>query len=77
MSDLYLLGFEDEVARYAQVASGDKDPHDDRLGTLHLFFPRGNYFGDEAKLGPRYFLNNHPALTLKIVPRVQLNASLE
>ena len=51
MSDLYLLGFEDEVARYAQVASGDKDPHDDRLGTLHLFFPRGNSSATKRRSG--------------------------
>ncbi|WP_067278476.1 alginate export family protein [Mitsuaria sp. 7] len=59
------------------VASGDKDPHDDRLGTLNPFYPRGNYFGDEATLGPRNFLNIHPALSFKVAPQVQLNASLD
>ena len=65
------------VAMLLAVASGDKDPHDDRLGTLNPFYPRGNYFGDEATLGPRNFFNIHPALSLKVAPRVQLNASLD
>lgn len=59
------------------VASGDRDPGDDRLGTLNPFYPRGNYFGDEATLGPRNFANLHPALTLLVAPRVRLNASLD
>jgi len=65
------------VALLLAVASGDKDPDDDRLGTLNPFYPRGNYFGDEATLGPRNFFNVHPALTLRPAPRVQLNASLD
>lgn len=40
-------------------------------------YPRGNYFGDEATLGPRNFANIHPALTMRLAPRVQLNASLD
>lgn len=65
------------VALLLAVASGDKDPDDDRLGTLNPFYPRGNYFGDEATLGPRNFFNIHPALTLRPLPGVQLNASLD
>ena len=65
------------VALLLAVASGDKDPDDDRLGTLNPLYPRGNYFGDEATLGPRNFFNIHPALSLKLAPRIQLNASLD
>jgi hypothetical protein len=65
------------VALLLAVASGDKDPDDGRLGTLNPLYPRGNYFGDEATLGPRNFFNIHPALSLRIAPRVQLNASLD
>lgn len=59
------------------IASGDKDPGDHRLGTLNPIYPRGNYFGDEATLGPRNFANIHPALAMRLAPRVQLNASLD
>lgn len=66
-----------KVSLLLAVASGDKDPDDDRLGTLNSLYPRGNYFGDEATLGPRNFFNVHPALTMRIAPKVQLNASLD
>ena len=65
------------VALLVAIASGDKDPGDDRLGTVNPLYPRGNYFGDEATLGPRNFFNIHPALTMRLAPRVQLNASLD
>ncbi len=65
------------VALLLAAASGDKDPGDKRLGTFHPLYPRGNYFGDEATLGPRNFLNVHPALALRLTPRVLLNASLD
>lgn len=65
------------VALLLAVASGDEDPDDDRLGTLNPFYPRGNYFGDEATLGPRNFFNIQPALSLRLAPQVQLNASLD
>jgi len=65
------------LALLLAAASGDKDPGDNRLGTLNAFYPRGNYFGDEATLGPRNFFNIHPALGMRIAPGVQLNASLD
>jgi hypothetical protein len=71
------LAGQPRAALLLAVASGDKDPHDHRLGTLNPFYPRGNYFGDEATLGPRNFFNLHPALALWPAPGVQLNASLD
>jgi hypothetical protein len=59
------------------IASGDRDPDDDRLGTLNPLYPRGNYFGDEATLGPRNFYNLHPALAMRLSSLVRLNASLD
>jgi hypothetical protein len=66
-----------KVSMLLAVASGDKDPGDDRLGTLNPLYPRGNYFGDEATLGPRNFVNIHPALAWRPAAQVQLNASLD
>lgn len=59
------------------VATGDKNPDDHRLGTLNPLYPRGNYFGDEATLGPRNFFNVQPALTMKLSPALRLNASVD
>lgn len=66
-----------KAALLLAVASGDKAPDDGRLATANPIYPRGNYFGDEATLGPRNFFNIHPALTLRPAPGVQLNASLD
>lgn len=65
------------LALLVAIASGDKDPDDDRLGTVNPLYPRGNNFGDEATLGPRNFFNIHPGLTLQLSPRVELDASLD
>ena len=65
------------LALLVAIASGDKDPGDNRLGTLNSLYPRGNYFGDEATLGPRNFVNIHPAFSLQAAPRVRLNAGLD
>jgi hypothetical protein len=65
------------AALLVAIASGDKDPGDNRLETLNPLYPRGNYFGDEATLGPRNFFNIHPALTLQPSPAVQLNAGVD
>lgn len=40
------------------AASGDRDPRDARLETFNPLFPRGNYFGEDATLGPRNFINH-------------------
>jgi hypothetical protein len=65
------------LALLVAIASGDEDPDDARLGTLNPLYPRGNYFGDEATLGPRNFFNLHPALTVRLSPQVELNAGLD
>ncbi len=65
------------IALLVAIASGDRDPEDDQLGTLNPLYPRGNYFGSEGSLGPRNFFNVHPAVTFQLSPRLQVNASLD
>jgi len=71
------LAGEPRLTLHVAIASGDRDPDDDRLDTLNPLYPRGNYFGDEATLGPRHFVNIHPALAVRLSPRVTLSASLD
>ena len=47
------------------VASGDKDPNDGRLGTFNPLFPRNNYFSDATLLAPYNFFDFHPSLQLR------------
>jgi Alginate export len=52
------------LALSANIASGDGNPDDGRLGTFNPLFPRGNYFSQAAVLGPRNFFNLHPYVTV-------------
>ncbi|MBY0113230.1 MAG: alginate export family protein [Phycisphaerales bacterium] len=47
------------------VASGDRNPNDGRLGTFNPLFPRNNYFSDATLLAPYNFFNAHPSVQLR------------
>ncbi|MBD9477896.1 alginate export family protein [Pseudoxanthomonas sp. PXM02] len=66
-----------QVALLASIASGDRDPDDGRLQTFNPMYPRGNYFGDEATLGPRNFFNLQPVLRLQPTPRMELSGRVD
>lgn len=46
----------------ANIASGDRDPADRRLGTFNALFPKGKYFGELSPIGPRNIVNFHPGV---------------
>ena len=46
----------------ANIASGDRDAADDRLGTFNALFPKGKYFGELSPIGPRNIVNIHPSV---------------
>lgn len=46
----------------ANIASGDRDPDDGRLGTFNPLFPKAKYFGDLSPVGPRNIVNVHPSI---------------
>ncbi len=52
------------LALSANIASGDRNAGDRRLGTFNPLFPRGSYFDELALLGPRNFVNLHPFVTV-------------
>lgn len=59
------------------VASGDRDAGDARLGTFNPMYPRGNYFGEDATLGPRNFFNLQPTITFEPRADVSVEASVD
>ena len=59
-----------ELLLSTNVASGDDEQGDGRLGTFDALFPRGSYFSELALLGPSNFFNVHPYL--KAHPRDDL-----
>jgi hypothetical protein len=50
----------------ANIASGDDDPGDGRLGTFNPLYPRAKYFGELTPIGPRNMMNLHPGLELDL-----------
>jgi hypothetical protein len=58
------------------VASGDKNQDDNKLGTFNPLLPRGNYFSELALLGPRNFYNIQPYLTFQPHPAVKVSAAV-
>lgn len=50
----------------ANIASGDHDPGDGRLGTFNPLYPRAKYFGELTPIGPRNMVNLHPGVELTL-----------
>lgn len=69
--------FSPRVALLAAVASGDKNAHDERLGTFNPLYPRGNYFGEDATLGPRNFINFQPTISFQPSSTVSVEGSVD
>lgn len=46
----------------ADIASGDRDSRDGRLGTFNALFPKGKYFGELSPIGPRNIIDLHPSV---------------
>ncbi len=50
----------------ANIASGDRDAADGRLGTFNALFPKGKYFGELSPIGPRNIMNLHPSIDVDL-----------
>lgn len=59
----------------AGITSGDRDRHDDRLGTFHPLFPKGAYFGLIAPTGPLNHIGVHPSIAVTPVRHWSISAS--
>ncbi len=70
------LSWRPRLALSTNIASGDKDAGDNRLGTFNALFPRGNYFSQAAVLGPRNFYNINPSISVTPAPDWSLSAEL-
>lgn len=59
------IAWRPRVVLSANIASGDRNSADPDLETFNPLFPRGNYFSEDATLGPQNFFNAHVFLTLR------------
>jgi len=56
----------------AELISGDEDYNDKKLNTFNPLFPRGNYFGYAALIGPANLLDIHPSVSLDLSKTLNL-----
>ncbi|HEX2891778.1 alginate export family protein [Vineibacter terrae] len=55
----------------ADIASGDRNLADGRLGTFNALYPRLPYFSDANLVAPANFFDIHPVLELQLAPTLQ------
>lgn len=67
----YTLGFL-HFGLKADIASGDHNPSDRRLGTFNALFPKGAYFNQADLLGPDNIVDLHPSATFKLSDTVSI-----
>ncbi|MEM1131828.1 MAG: alginate export family protein [Pseudomonadota bacterium] len=65
-----------EIMLSANIASGDSENGDGKLGTFDALFPRGNYFSQAAILGPSNFTNINPSIRAFPDPDLELFANV-
>jgi hypothetical protein len=64
------------VALQVDAASGDRHPHDGRVGTFNPLFPNGYYFTLAGFTGYSNLIHVKPSVTLKPAPNLSLLGAL-
>lgn len=62
-----------ELGLKAELISGDKFYDDKKLQTFNPLFPRGNYFGLAALIGPANLVDLHPSISIEMAKKLVLN----
>jgi hypothetical protein len=62
-----------ELGLKAELISGDKFYDDKKLQTFNPLFPKGNYFGLAAFIGPANLVDLHPSISLELLKMLTLN----
>ena len=80
----YHLGYTFNQARFAPhpeldggVLSGDRNPHDNTLGTFNPLFPNGNFLSQSILLGPFNLIIVRPTYKTALTRRLSSNTNLE
>ena len=58
--------FQPRLRLRANIASGERDPANGKLGTFNAMFPKGQYFGELSPIGPANIVNLHPGLDIAL-----------
>jgi len=54
----------------AAIVSGDRNSDDRTNNTFNPLFPRGNYFGESALVGPANLVNLYPSVEVEVAPKL-------
>jgi hypothetical protein len=68
------LPWSPRLAIKADIASGDPDPGDDRLGTFNALYPKLPYFTEAGLVAPANIMDLHPTVTASPTKAVELTA---
>ncbi len=71
------LALRPRIGLKADIASGDRNPLDRRLGTFNALFPKGAYFSEADLLGPYNIMDLHPSVTVPIGRGVTVSADAD
>jgi hypothetical protein len=71
------LLFSPRLGLKADIASGDTDPTDDRLGTFNALFPKQPYFGEASLLAPANLIDLHPTVSLQLSDRLRVTTDVD
>ena len=61
----------------ADIASGDSNPRDNRLGTFNALFPKQPYFSKASLLAPANLVDVHPSATFRINDKLTFTADVD
>lgn len=65
------LPFEPRLGLKADIASGDGDPADGRLGTFNALFPKFPYFSEANLIAPANIIDVQPSMQLQLAPSIR------
>ena len=71
------LPFTPRVGLKADIASGDSDPADNRIGTFNALFPKQPYFSEASLLAPANLIDVHPSVSLSLHEKVTLTTDVD
>ncbi len=60
----------------ADIASGDHDPSDTRIGTFNALYPKLPYFSEASLFAPANFIDLHPQVTIAPTRTLTLGAGM-
>src|SRR5207302_1068892 len=69
--------FHPRIGLKADIASGDRNPNDNRLTTFNALFPKQPYFSEASLIAPANIIDLHPSLSLQLTKTVTLTTEFD